>query len=313
MFSRKALDLLRKLLALALVVSIIHMYEFSPALMARSLPEKIQQQVERAGIGSYVESKLTDGETLTGRLEATEEKFFTLALLQDESPQVQVNYDQVTQLEVIKKPSYLATGKPDVALVRQAVEGLRVGTHIMVKVLEGTILRGHIQAIDEKHFTLRSDVKSQLIGISYHRVLQVEENDDGTIAAIALIALIAAGIGAGVAILLYFILRKPKTPGPNNPVPTISSLSPSSLTAAAARRQTRGAIVLTVTGSDFIDGSVVRWNGSDRPTRFINSKELQADIPLDDIERAGAVQGTVFNPGPGGGTSDSATFIIRPQ
>jgi len=307
-FFRKALDLLRKLLALTLVVSIIHMYEFSPALMARSLPEKIQQQVERAGIGSYVESKLTDGKTLTGRLEATEEKSFTLGLLQGESPQVQVNYDQVSQLEVIKKPSYLATDKPDAALAKQAVEGLRVGTHVMVKVLEGTILRGHIQAIDEKHFTLRSDVRSQLIGISYHRVLQVEENDDGTIAAITLIALIAAGIGAGVAILLYVLLRKPKTPGPNNPIPSISSLSPSDISAALST--TGLAIVLTLTGSDFIDGSVVRWNGSDRPTRFINSTELQAEIPLEDMKSAGAVQVTVFNPEPAGGTSDIATFTI---
>lgn len=298
----------RKLFALTLVVSIIHMYEFSPALMARSLPEKIQQQVERAGIGSYVESKLTDGKTLTGRLEATEEKFFTIALLQDESPQVQVNYDQVTQLEVIKKPSYLTTDKPDVALVRQAVEGLRVGTHIMVKVLEGTILRGHIQAIDEKHFTLRSDVRSQLIPVSYHRVLQVEENSHEEI---QFIVTIAVAIGAAVGVLLYFILRKPKQPGPNNPVPSISSLSPSSLSAVSST--TGLAIVLTLTGSDFIEDSVVRWNGSDRPTRFINSKELQADIPLDDIERAGAVQVTVFNPDPGGGASESATFIIRPQ
>ena len=70
---------------------------------------------------------------------------------------------------------------------------------------------------------------------------------------------------------------------------------------------------MTLMGSNFIEDSVVRWNGSDRPTRYINSKELQANIPLDDIERAGAVQVTVFNPGPGGGTSDSASFIIRPQ
>ncbi len=188
----------RKLLALSLVVAIIHMYEFSPALMARSLPEKIQQQVERAGICSYVQSKLTDGETLTGRLEATEEKFFTLALLQAESPHVQVNYDRVTQLEVIKKPSYLATGKPDVARAKQAVEGLRVGTHIMVKVLEGTILRGHIQAIDEKHFTLRSDVKSQLIGISYYRVLQVEENNDLEAGEAAAWFLLGLGVVIGV-------------------------------------------------------------------------------------------------------------------
>ena len=204
MSSRKV-EVWKKLLVLTLVVSIIHMYEFSPALMARSLPEKIQQQVELAGIGSYVEIKLTDGEALTGRLEATEEKLFTIRLLQDRSSQVQINYDQLATLRVIKKPSYLATGKPDVALAKQAVEGLRVGTHIMVKVLEGTILRGHIEAIDETHFTLRSDVRSQLIGISYHRVLQVEENSHEEV---QYIVWIAVAIGAAVGAALYFIFRK---------------------------------------------------------------------------------------------------------
>jgi small nuclear ribonucleoprotein (snRNP)-like protein len=280
--------------------------------MARSLPEKIQQQVERAGIGSYVESKLTDGETLTGRLEATDEKFFTLELLQAESPQVQVNYDQVRQLEVIKKPSYLAAGKPDVALAKQAVEGLRVGTHIMVKVLEGTILRGHIQAIDEKHFTLRSDVRSQLIGISYHRVLQVEENNDGTCDA-------ACGwffLGIGVIIAVYFVAkfligRGGRPQAIPNPEPSIRFLSPSSILAASP---TTGLdIVLTVAGNGFIEDSIVLWNGNARPTYFMNSFTLEADIPFEAIRREGAVRVTVFNPEPGGGTSDSATFIIRPQ
>jgi small nuclear ribonucleoprotein (snRNP)-like protein len=150
-----------------------------------------------------VEIKLTDGEALTGRLEATEEKFFTVALLQDRTSQVQVNYDQIATLRVIKKPSYLATGKPDAALAKQAVQGLRVGTHIMVKVLEGTILRGHIQAIDEKHFTLRSDVRSQLIPISYHRVLQVEENNHATG-----YFLLVIGIGIGAYFLIKYLIDK---------------------------------------------------------------------------------------------------------
>ena len=300
----------RKLLALILVVAIIHMYEFSPALMARSLPEKIQQQVELAGIGSYVESKLTDGETLTGRLEATEEKFFTLALLQAESPQVQVNYDQVAKLKVIKKPSYLATDKPDVALAKQAVEGLRVGTHIMVKVLEGTILRGHIQAIDEKHFTLRSDVKSRLIGISYYRVLQVEENKDGTCDAACGFYLLGIGVAIAVFFVVKFLVGRGGRPKPN-PVPSIRFLSPSSISAASSA--TGEDIVLTVAGNGFIEDSVVLWNGVwIGPTYFIDSFALEADIPFFYIEHEGAFRVTVFNPDPGGGTSDSATFIIRP-
>ena len=308
MFFRKTIAMWRKLLALALVVSIIHMYEFSPVLMARSLPEKIQQQVERAGIGSYVESKLTDGKTLTGRLEATEEKSFTLGLLQRNSPQVQVNYDQVTKLTVIKKPSYLATDKPNAALAKQAVEGLRVGTHVMVKVLEGTIFRGHIQTINEKLFTLRSDVRNQHILISYDRVLQVEENSHGSAEAIGLIITV---IGVAITAAVFFILRKSRP----NPVPSISFLSSSSVSATAARQATTGGgtrFTLTLTGSDFIKDSVVRWGGVDQPTKFIDSKELQAEIPLDEFERAGAVEITVFNPGPGGGISDISTFIIQP-
>ena len=149
-------------------------------------------------------------------------------------------------------------------------------------------------------------LRASYIGISYHRVLQGEENSHVTTDIIIVLSIIGAALG----VLLYFILRKPK-PGPNNPIPSISSLSPSSISAASSA--TGLAFVLTVIGSNFIEDSVVRWNGSDRPTRFINSKELQADIPLNDIERAGAVQVSVFSPETGGGTSDNATFIIRPQ
>ena len=74
----------RKLLVLTLVTSLVHVSGVSTALMAKSLlgPEAIQQKVEWAGVGSYITLKLRDGKKLKGRLEAIEEKFFTVMLLQ---------------------------------------------------------------------------------------------------------------------------------------------------------------------------------------------------------------------------------------
>jgi hypothetical protein len=97
---------------------------------------------------------------------------------------------------------------------------------------------------------------------------------------------------------------------PNNPVPAIKMISPSSTTAGGPD------FTLTVTGNNFINGSMVRWNGSDRPTIYDNASQLRATIWATDIAPAGAkpipVPITVYNPLPGGGTSNSQTFTINP-
>jgi hypothetical protein len=90
----------------------------------------------------------------------------------------------------------------------------------------------------------------------------------------------------------------------NNPIPSISTLSPASAVAGGP------AFTLTVNGSGFVSGSVVRWNGSDRTTTFVSSTQLTAAIPASDIAVAGTAQVTVFNPAPGGGTSNAQTFTI---
>ncbi|MBL8086471.1 MAG: hypothetical protein JNM85_00175 [Chthonomonas sp.] len=90
-----------------------------------------------------------------------------------------------------------------------------------------------------------------------------------------------------------------------NPVPVISSISPSSAIAGSA------GFSLTVSGSNFISGSIVRWNGADRATTFVNSGSVTAAISAADIASAGSASVTVFNPAPGGGTSNSATFNIN--
>jgi 6-phosphogluconolactonase len=90
----------------------------------------------------------------------------------------------------------------------------------------------------------------------------------------------------------------------NNSIPAITTISPTSAAAGGA------AFTLTVNGSNFVTGSVVRWNGSDRPTAFISASQVSAQIPASDIAVAGTAAITVFNPAPGEGASNSLTFTI---
>ncbi|MFQ5595523.1 MAG: carboxypeptidase regulatory-like domain-containing protein, partial [Anaerolineae bacterium] len=93
-------------------------------------------------------------------------------------------------------------------------------------------------------------------------------------------------------------------PTPANPHPWITSLNPSSATRGG------GSFSLIVNGANFVGRSVVRWNGADRPTTFVNGGKLVAVIPASDIAVAGNAIVTVFNPQPGGGTSNARTFVV---
>lgn len=92
----------------------------------------------------------------------------------------------------------------------------------------------------------------------------------------------------------------------NNPVPSLSSISPSSTTAGAA------AFTLTVNGSNFINGSSIKWNTTTLTTTFISSSQLSASISASLVASAGTASITVFTPTPGGGTSTASTFTINP-
>ena len=80
--------------------------------------------------------------------------------------------------------------------------------------------------------------------------------------------------------------------------PTIARITPASAAAGGA------AFRLTVTGTNYNGSSVVRWNGSDRPTSLLNPQlttTLDAGITALDIASPGTAEITVFNPGPTGG------------
>jgi hypothetical protein len=93
---------------------------------------------------------------------------------------------------------------------------------------------------------------------------------------------------------------------PPNPVPVATALSPSHIAAGS------GPFTLSVTGSDFKPSSVVRWNGSDRPTTYVSATQLNAAIGSADVAAIGAASVSVFSPTPGGGTSGTLTFNVDP-
>lgn len=91
----------------------------------------------------------------------------------------------------------------------------------------------------------------------------------------------------------------------NVEVPIISTLLPAAAQASSA------AFTLNVSGENFAGGSVVRWNGEDRPTTFISPSQIMAGISAADIAGPGTALVTVFNPN-GGATSNVRTFSIGP-
>jgi hypothetical protein len=91
----------------------------------------------------------------------------------------------------------------------------------------------------------------------------------------------------------------------NNPVPTITTLSPTSGLAGGAQ------FTLTVNGTNFVNGSTVQWNGSARTTTYVNTTQLTAIILVADIAAAGTIPVTVVNAAPGGGTSNAVNFQVN--
>jgi hypothetical protein len=112
-----------------------------------------------------------------------------------------------------------------------------------------------------------------------------------------------AGAGGGTSSPLPFTIIPPP------PAPQLTGITPN--TAAAGSP----AFTLTVNGNNFLNTSVVRWNGTNRPTAFISATQLTAQIPASDIASVGAASVAVFTPpnaaGFGGGTSGAATFTIN--
>ena len=107
--------------------------------------------------------------------------------------------------------------------------------------------------------------------------------------------------GGGTSNVVVFTISAPAA---TNPVPTTTSISPASVTAGSTT------FTLTVTGTNFINGSVVYWNGVALTTTFVGPLQLTAAVTAPLVATAGTAAVTVVTPAPGGGTSNTSTFTI---
>ncbi|WP_052695434.1 T9SS type A sorting domain-containing protein [Hymenobacter sp. AT01-02] len=91
-----------------------------------------------------------------------------------------------------------------------------------------------------------------------------------------------------------------------NPVPVLTSINPTSIVEGS------NGFALTVTGSGFFGGSTVQLDGVSLATTVVSATQLTASVPASSVSKAGTATITVVNPGPGGGTSGSSSFVISP-
>jgi hypothetical protein len=129
---------------------------------------------------------------------------------------------------------------------------------------------------------------------------QVPASDIGSTGS-ASVAVQTPAPGGGTSTSLSFAIN----PAPN-PAPAITSLSPSGTMIGGP------AFTLTVTGSQFVSGSQVLWNGAALATTYVSSTSLAAQVPASDLSSASTATVAVQTPAPGGGTSSNLTFTISP-
>jgi hypothetical protein len=90
-----------------------------------------------------------------------------------------------------------------------------------------------------------------------------------------------------------------------NPVPSLSGLTPNSANAGSA------AVTITVSGSGFVSASAAEWNSVALATTYVSGTSLTAQIPASDLSSTGTATVVVHNPTPGGGTSGALSFTIN--
>lgn len=90
----------------------------------------------------------------------------------------------------------------------------------------------------------------------------------------------------------------------SNPVPFLNPLVPASSPSGGS------ALTLTVTGTGFVSGSTVDWNGSPLTTTFVSGSKLTASVPALLLTSASTATITVVSPAPGGGVSNAQYFPV---
>jgi hypothetical protein len=90
-----------------------------------------------------------------------------------------------------------------------------------------------------------------------------------------------------------------------NPVPYLNlPLVPSAVSPGG------NGLTLNVSGTGFVFGAVVKFNGQPLTTNFVDSEHLSAVVPATEVATAQTAAVTVLNPSPGGGSSEVVYFHV---
>ena len=89
-----------------------------------------------------------------------------------------------------------------------------------------------------------------------------------------------------------------------NPAPSISSLSPSSLTVGSPSQ------MITINGTGFLTNSTVTFNRTSHTATFVSSTQLTIQLTSSDLATAGSFPVVVTHPPPGGGSSGPANLVV---
>lgn len=125
---------------------------------------------------------------------------------------------------------------------------------------------------------------------------QIDSADIGNAGSVA-VTVSNAGAGGGTSVAFGFTVLPPAEL-------SLTRISPTRVPAGGP------AFVVTAIGTGFTPTSIVQWNGAARPTTYVSSTELTAQISANDIAQAGSAALTVFNPGGLGKVSSSLALTI---
>lgn len=93
---------------------------------------------------------------------------------------------------------------------------------------------------------------------------------------------------------------------PANPVPFLNQpLVPTAVSPGIP------GFTLKVSGTGFVNGATIDWNGQALASTFVDTEHLSATVPSANLATAATASVTVVNPGPGGGPSNAVYFQVQ--
>ena len=102
----------------------------------------------------------------------------------------------------------------------------------------------------------------------------------------------------------YGLAQLPEIVSDDHPLPCITSVTPNQVMLGTSP------LTVTVHGSGFVEGTIARWNGQDRPTTYIGPNQLTFEVEELDTDVPSEVGITVSSPAPGGGVSNALMLTI---